>query len=221
MITTEIKANINKIDYDLKRLFENVYIKDLSIGSQFFFEIKANSKFFNINESNEWKRAESIVIINKQDISKDIIKWKYSVNPLNESSDYIERFSSINTIGNDIYETITKSKMEKEYFNRLENIIESINENVGEEITKDDLIEKLKEISNKYIKVETLDVTPIISENTYFSKPNMIAKIYHNDTIPISDRFKIESEFALNECVNWTLFKEGFIEINYSQSGKF
>ena len=172
-------------------------------------------------QSNEWKRAESIVIINKHDLSTDNIKWKYSINPLNESSDYIDRVSNINTIGNDIYETITKSRMEKEYFSGLESIIESINENVVEEITKDDLIDKLKEISNKYIKVEKLDVTPIINENTYFSKPDMIAKIYHNNTINISDMFIIESDFLLNEGVNWVLFKEGFIEVNYSQSGKF
>ncbi len=217
MITDEIKTNINKIDYDLKNLFENVYIKELSLGNQFFFEIKANSTFFNINESNEWKRAESIVIIDKKNLGSNVIHWKYSINPLKESSTYIDRSSTIDNIANDIYETITKSRMEKEYFSELKSIVESINESV-EEITKDDLLDKLKEISSRYnIKVETVDVNPMVNENGYFSKPDMVAKIYHNNTIDISDMFKIESEFALNEEVNWTLFKEGFIEVNYSQ----
>lgn len=216
MITDEIKANINKIDYSLKKLFENVYIKELSIGNKFFFEIRANSTFFNINESNEWKRAESIVIIDKKDLNGNVVHWKYSINPLKESSTYIDRSSHIDNIANDIYETITKSRMEKEYLNGLETIVEYINESVEEEITKDDLIDKLKEISNKYINVETVSVSPIIKENTYFSKPDMVARIYHNNIIDISDKFKIESEFATNEGVNWTLFKEGFIEVNYS-----
>ena len=43
-------------------------------------------------------------------------------------------------------------------------------------------------------------------------------KLYHNSDIKVSDKFKIESEINSNESVNWTLFKEGFIEVNLSRN---
>jgi hypothetical protein len=51
MISQDIKLNINKIDYDLKNLFENVKIEDLSKGNQFYFEITSTKLFQNVNES--------------------------------------------------------------------------------------------------------------------------------------------------------------------------
>ena len=71
MISQDIKANINKIDFELKNLFENVKIEEKTKGSKFYFEIKSNSTFFNINESREWKRVESLVRINKEDLTNN------------------------------------------------------------------------------------------------------------------------------------------------------
>jgi hypothetical protein len=219
MITQDIKSNINKIDFDLKNLFENVYIKEKTLGNQFYFEIKANSTFFNINESTTWKRAESIVKIDKRDLLSNNIKWSYSTNPLNESAHIVERFSSIDTIAKDIYETITKSRMDKSYFASLEDIVESINENVTE-ITKDDLIDKLKEIAARFeveIKSVEKSTAPVLEGNQFMTKSGDITiKLYHNSNIKVSDQFKIEAEINSKEGVNWTLFKEGFIQVNLS-----
>jgi hypothetical protein len=221
MITQDIKSNINKIDYDLKNLFENVYIKEKTLGNQFYFEIKANSTFFNINESMDWKRAESIVKIVKSNLASDMIKWSYCINPLNESSDWIDRVSTIDTIGKDIYETITKSRMDKSYFESLESIVESINESVTE-ITKDDLIDKLREIAARFeveIKTVKKSTTPVLEGNQFMTKSGDITiNLYHNSDIKVSDKFKIESEINSNDGVNWTLFKEGFIEVNLSRN---
>jgi hypothetical protein len=221
MITQDIKSNINKIDYDLKNLFENVYIKEKTLGNQFYFEIKANSTFFNINESMDWKRAESIVKIVKSNLASDMIKWSYCINPLNESSDWIDRVSNIDTIAKDIYETITKSRMDKSYFESLESIVESINESVTE-ITKDDLIDKLREIAARFeveIKTVKKSTTPVLEGNQFMTKSGDITiNLYHNSDIKVSDKFKIESEINSNDSVNWTLFKEGFIEVNLSRN---
>jgi hypothetical protein len=221
MITQDIKSNINKIDFDLKNLFENVYIKEKTLGNQFYFEINANSTFFNINESNDWKRAESVVKIVKSDLASDMVKWSYSINPLNESADWIERVSRIDIIARDIYETITKSRMDKSYFESLETIVESINENVTE-ITKDDLIDKLKEIAARFeVEVKTVEkvATPVLEGNQFMTKGGDITiKLYHNSDIKVSDKFKMESEINSNTGVNWTLFKEGFIEVNLSHN---
>jgi hypothetical protein len=221
MITQDIKSNINKIDYDLKNLFENVYIKEKTLGNQFYFEIKANSTFFNINESMDWKRAESVVKISKSDISSDMVKWSYSINPLNESADWIERVSKIDTVAKDIYETITKSRMDKSYFESLESIVESINESVTE-ITKDDLIDKLKEVAARFeVEIKTVEklAAPVLEGNQFMTKSGDVTiKLYHNSDIKVSDKFKIESEINSNDGVNWTLFKEGFIEVNLSRN---
>jgi hypothetical protein len=221
MITQDIKSNINKIDYDLKNLFENVYIKEKTLGNQFYFEIKANSTFFNINESMDWKRAESVVKISKSDISSDMVKWSYSINPLNESADWIERVSKIDTVAKDIYETITKSRMDKSYFESLESIVESINESVTE-INKDDLIDKLKEVAARFeVEIKTLEklAAPVLEGNQFMTKSGDVTiKLYHNSDIKVSDKFKIESEINSNDGVNWTLFKEGFIEVNLSRN---
>lgn len=220
MITQDIKLNINKIDFDLKTLFENVYITEKTLGNKFYFEIKANSTFFNINESNDWKRAESIVKINKADLTSDLVKWSYSINPLNEGAGWIEKVSNINSVARDIYETITKSRMDKSYFESLEYIVELINENATPEITKDDLVNKLREIADRFeleIKGVEKTKTPILEGNQFMvNGGDTTIKLHHNSNIKVSDKFKIESEINSNRGVNWTLFKEGFIEINLS-----
>ena len=38
----DIKQNINKIDFDLKKLFENVYITEKAEKGNFYVEISAN-----------------------------------------------------------------------------------------------------------------------------------------------------------------------------------
>jgi hypothetical protein len=214
MITQDIKSNINKIDYDLSNLFENVYISEKTSGSQFYFEIKVNSTFFNICESMDWKRAEVIINISKKDLSSNVVKWSYSANPMNESSDMIERISDINNIAKDIFEIVTKSKMEKSYFESLESIVESINENNSIEITKDDLIEKLKQVAIKHgILVSKSDKELIIKESIGEST-DMTISLYHNSNVRISDMFKIESDICSIPGVNFALFKDSCIKIN-------
>jgi hypothetical protein len=216
MITQDIKLNINKIDSELKNLFENVCINEKTLGNQFYFEIKANSTFFNINESMNWKRAESIVKIVKSDLVSDVVKWSYSVNPLSESADWIERVSHIDVVAKDIYETITKSRMDKSYFESLEAIVEPINESATE-ITKDDLIDKLKEIAVRF-ELEVIKTTQdkIIKESVG-AEPDLDIKLYHNKSLKMSEKFEIESQIQKISNVNFVLFKEGFILVNCSK----
>ena len=216
-MTQDIKVNINKIDYDLKSLFENVYITEKSLGNQFYFDISANSTFLNMNEMKAWQRAEVKVKISKRDLISNNIKWSYSVNPLNESADIIERVSSIDNIANDIYEIITKSRMEKSYFGSLEYIVESINENSTEVVDKT-IEDKLVDVISKFgIKVDRFENSVKIIEGNQFDRIKDITyKFYHSGDIKLSDMFKIEQNINSNSGVNWTLFKEGFIEVNYN-----
>lgn len=224
MITQDIKYNINKIDFDLKNLFENVSIEEKSKGNKFYFEISANSKFFNINERKEFLDVDVKVFINKIDIvNSNNIKWSYLTNPLNESSDIIDRVSKIDDISMDIYEIVTGMKMCKEYFNSLVPNIELINEsNSIHTDVENTILSKFSKIINSFgIKINNVDTeitTPnIMNENNLYTidKQNINYKFYHDDNIKISDKFILESKLNSIDGVNWTLFKDGFILINY------
>jgi hypothetical protein len=66
IMNPEIKTKINRIDYELKEFFENVYIKDKFYKTG-FFEITANLVSY-IKESRDHKRVEVKIIINQPDL---------------------------------------------------------------------------------------------------------------------------------------------------------
>lgn len=115
-----IKENINKIDYDLKNLFESVKISEKSNKGNYFFEVVASSK-----------KAQVKAEISRPELNSNVVKWSYYVNPLNESSDKIERVSSVENAANDIFEVLSKKKMDSAYFESIEvSEFELINESV-------------------------------------------------------------------------------------------
>ncbi len=215
MITQDIRTNINKIDFDLKNLFESVKIEEKTSGNQFYFEITANSTF--VNESNECKRAQVIVNIDKRDLSSNFITWSYKSNPLLESSYIVERVSKIDTIANDIHNVIVEKRMDKDYLNSLEVIQETINESTVE-IKEETLVEKIKEISMRFnVEISNTTIDKIFKEGIGF-EPIISIHLHHNSEIKMSTKFMIESELSKIEGVNWVLFKEGYIEVNFSQN---
>jgi hypothetical protein len=215
MVTQEIIANINRIDGDLKNLFENVYIYERTKGNQFYFEIKANAEFYN-ESKDDLKRIEIKALISKVDILNENIKWYYSANPLDESSNWVERTSNINYIAQDMYDVIVKGRMDENYFNSLESIVELINESNVTDVEKE-IFNKIKDIaSNHGVSIESIEKDDIFKDNFMEQKPDSVFRFYHNSDIKVSEMFKIETEIKSNEGVNWVLFKQGFIEVNYS-----
>jgi hypothetical protein len=205
MITQDIRTNINKIDFDLKNLFESVKIEEKTSGNQFYFEIIANSTF--VNESNECKRAQVIVNIDKRDLSSNFITWSYKSNPLLESSYIVERVSKIDTIANDIHNVIVEKRMDKDYLNSLEVIQETINESTVE-VKEETLVEKLQSVLNQF-GIETTKVENEITENS------KTVRLFLEKSLKFSEMFQIESSFNSKPGVDWTVFKEGFIEVKY------
>lgn len=149
MILPIIKENINKIDYELKQLFENVYISDKTQKNSFLFHISCNKMF--LFEGCK-KRVEVIVDINKEDLKSNNIKWSYSLNPLNENAERIEKYSTINTIAKDIYDIADNRRMVNEYFNSLESHVDLINESANVEITDINTTNLVVDIVSKYSK---------------------------------------------------------------------
>lgn len=209
MITQDIISNINKIDFDLKNLFESVKIEEKTLGNQFYFEIDANSTFFNINESMEWKKAQVVVKIDKRDLSSNFITWSYKSNPTNESSNIVERVSKIENIALDIYNVIVEKRMDKEYFSNLETVEKVVNESLNTIEPKSDLVDLVKEsLTNFGVIVDNVE----IERNT----SSKLIKLFIDKNLKVSEKFIIESSINSNSGVEWTVFKDGLIEIHCS-----
>jgi alpha-mannosidase len=171
-----IDFNINKIDFQLKKLFENVYTTQKNNKSINYFQINANKLFL---FENCQKRIEVKVFININELYSDNIKWSYATNPLNENSEIILRTSHIDTLANDIYEIAIKRKMINEYFSQLDAQYDLINDN-NTSLSSEQIIEN---IINKY--------TTIINKNTI------------NDTIVFETKeTKLSNKFLLEKEIN-------------------
>jgi hypothetical protein len=220
MINPEVKSRINKIDFELKAFFENVYIKEKYYKTG-YFEISANTIGF-IFETKEYKRIEAKVIINQPELLLDSIKWSYSTNPLDENALWLDRTSTLETISLDIINIIKEKRLSEDYIFNLEPIVDMINEDVNEEnLEKEfDTQDSIFSILEKYKVSITKKETQVhsVNENFLNDASDRLIKFYHNTDLKISDKFKIESEMLVMENVNWCLFKEDHIEINYTPS---
>lgn len=103
----DIKSNINKIDYDLSKKFQNFTISEKSsIEFGKYFEIS-------INES----KIVKIVLPYRNIDGKSVIDWMYYSNPTNESSDLIPRTSSVDRIIDHIEDILLNNRFSEEYKN--------------------------------------------------------------------------------------------------------
>ena len=215
MINPEVKSRINKVDFELKKYFENVYIKDKFYKTG-FFEILANRPVY-LKETSEYKRLEAKVIINQPDLLMDEIKWSYSTNPMNENALWIDRVSNFDLLSQDIINIVAEKRLDEDYIFNLESIVEAINEQYIETIEEESKISKQGEIVNvlkKYgIKAEISQEMIMSNENSFLNPSDRILTINHSNDIKVSDKFKIESEVKLIEGVSWILFKDGVIDV--------
>lgn len=214
----EIKQKINKIDFELKSFFENVYIKDKFYKTG-FFEITANKVSF-IKESREHKRLEVKVIINQPDLLNDLVKWSYSTNPLNENALWIDRVSPFENISQDIIQIVEECRFDESYLMDLESLVDVINEDLSlvEDSPKVTVVDQYNKVFKKYAVGITMEQSEVhsVNENFISQASDRVVRFYHNSDIKISDMFKIESEVKSLENTNWVVFKEGYIEINFT-----
>lgn len=221
MINPEVKSRINKIDFELKQVFENVFIKEKYYKTG-YFEISANKVVY-LKESKEFKRLEAKVIINQPDLLQEQVKWSYSTNPLVESAIWLDRVSPIEDLSKDITNIVEERRLNEDYIFNLEPIVDIINEDVSfdeeiEQKTKIDVISDF--LSNFNVEVKSHNVMVVSNESAFTTVSDRIITLNHNSDIKISDMFKIESQINSIEGVNWTVFKEGFIEISWTPSNE-
>jgi len=221
MINPEVKSRINKVDFELKQVFENVFIKEKYYKTG-YFEISANKVVY-LKESKEFKRLEAKVIINQPDLLQEQVRWSYSTNPLVESGIWLDRVSPIEDLSKDITNIVEERRVSEDYIFNLEPIVDMINEDASfdeeiEQKTKIDVISDF--LSNFNVEVKSHNVTVVSNESAFTTVSDRIITLNHNSEIKISDMFKIESQINSIEGVNWTVFKEGFIEISWTPSSE-
>lgn len=200
-------VNINKIDFELKQIFETVNITEKTVRNNYYFTINATSKL--VLESNTYDVSVSVDIDRKS--STNNIKWSYLVNPNDSNSDRIERVSTIDTISKDIHNIVEKQMLVKEYLNSLTPISEMINEsNTGLFEVKKTAIDNIREaltysLDNvSFLETKTTDNT----EFQYHFKYSGISRP--------SDLFIAESMIRSIKGVDNITFNGNDILIEYS-----
>ena len=221
MINPEVKSRINKVDFELKQVFENVFIKEKYYKTG-YFEISANKVVY-LKESKEFKRLEAKVIINQPDLLQEQVRWSYSTNPLVESAIWLDRVSPIEDLSKDIANIVEERRLNEDYIFNLEPIVDMINEDASfdeeiEQKTKIDVISDF--LTNFNVEVKSHNVMVVSNESAFTTVSDRIITLNHNSDIKISDMFKIESQINSIEGINWTVFKEGFIEISWTPSNE-
>jgi len=215
MINPQVLSIINRIDRELKESFENVFIEEKYFKTG-YFDISANKVVF-IKETKEWKRLEAKVIINQPDLLNEMVDWSYCLNPLNESSEWLDRVSHIDILSHDIINIVDEKRLDEKYVLEVEPIVDMINESKEtEEIEEKTQMDSMSELLNTFNLVVTSKTVDVISNESFNTASDRIIKFFHNGDIKISDKFKIESEMGKLNGVNWTLFKEGFVEVSWT-----
>jgi hypothetical protein len=221
MINPEVKSRINKVDFELKQVFENVFIKEKYYKTG-YFEVSANKVVY-LKESREYKRLEAKVIINQPDLLQEQVKWSYSTNPLVENTIWLDRVSPIEDLSKDIINIVEERRLNEDYIFNVEAIVDMVNEDASfdEEVEQKTKIDVISDVLNSFsVEVKSHNVLVVSNESAFSTASDRIITLNHNSDIKISDMFKIESQINALEGVNWTVFKEGFIEISWTPSNE-
>jgi hypothetical protein len=145
-------------------------------------------------------------------------RWFYQVDTLNESSDWVERVSKVETISNDINNVILFKQMSEEYFEKLEEVTPSINESKDDsEISIQDKVKSILEKHNVEIyEVAYGEETPLLENNEFMTTASdkKIYFLHEGVQIKISDKFRIESEIKKLSGVNYVSFGDYDIMID-------
>lgn len=218
MITEEIKQNINRIDFELKEVFESVSINEKADRVGHYFEILTNSKF--LFEDSTWRNAGVKLKIYKQDLISETVRWFYQVDTLNENSDWIERASDLDFIAIDVNNVILLKQMSEEYFEKLEPIVESVNESntISSVQSVEDKVRVILENYNIVInEVAYGDEVPMFENNGFLmTAPDKKIYFIHEQQIKMSDKFMIESAIKLIPGINYVSFGDNDVMIDYS-----
>jgi hypothetical protein len=223
MFLEDIKQNINSIDFDLKKLFENVYITEKADKQGYFVEISCN-KMFTFESCK--KRVEVKAYINKDSLKFDTIKWSYSLNPLTENAQKIERTSYVKSLAKDIYDIADNKRMVKEYFDSLESHVDLILEECTppeagwvpptEMETRERVCNFIEDVVKKYTeKISNIDSNLVtkISHDFFQATPVPTGSIEYTTELSMANKFRLEKELMESGIVRFVSFNDGKVKV--------
>lgn len=184
-----IKENINKIDFELKNLFDSVTITEKTKKGEFLFEINA-SKVLEVDGLD--KKVEVKLEIAKPSLNSNTVKWSYYTNPLKETSEKIEIVSDIDTISSDIYKIVSKKRMTIEYFESLSPFIGDV-----ELIVENDQYRSLDKLDNQRLVdiLERFGITDeVVNESKYVDGVTETRLVFRKSMKP-QDRYMLDLNF--------------------------
>lgn len=191
-----IKQKINRIDFELKELFDSVTINEnFHIPNQ----LTLNIKTINVYESYGKVNVELKAFIDYSLFNKDILNWKYLANP-NDANSIVERQSTTKSFTKDINDVVELKRFDKLYLESL-TPLESINE--SKEFSELTFNEKIETIFEKY----NLNIT----KQSFIESKSIFE---HDRPVKMSEKFMIESEIKkINDDIV-IIFKESKIELH-------
>lgn len=204
-----VKLAINKIDHNLKMLLKEVNINENSQG--YHFDLSASDI---VDDKEITIKAK----INMDSVITNLIKWEYMANTNDSTSTIVERYSTIETIHNDINDVIKTKKFSKEYLNSLETIVQYVNESSDEliDLSVEDKIKNV--IRTKYIILNTDKLLSLKENNNIFIKTPY--KLYITIDKYITDnteKFILEQHIKSIEYVDYISFNENILEISITE----
>jgi hypothetical protein len=97
--------------------------------------------------------------------------------------------------------------------------MENLNEDSPEEYVDDDgkfLKNKIENLGVSVDEVDQEDKIQLETNSFMTTKPEKKYFFYHHSDLKMGDKFLLEQELNKIDGVNYTIFKEGVIEINFA-----
>ena len=154
-----LKENINKLDRELKESFDSVSISQFEEKSKFFFDIIAEKRIDN-------KNIGVRVFVEKRELEKPLVTWRYLSNTNDELSYQVECVSKIDTLSTDIQNVVVKKKLDAVYLESLSTI-----EVKEEEVTieeKSDLVKIMEELGVQHLETHQVVEDHLWTNVAYF-----------------------------------------------------
>ena len=200
MQSNRVKEVLNKMDYNLKEIFETVEINRLDNQRELTFEVKL--KGFKAKPSN---KAELLMYMTETAIFENSMIWRYKTNPLDENSMYVTRTSTLNSMSMDVEQIINENRFATEY---LDTLLVSMNESMDKDIDSVYRLEQLAggdwivvdnhgtEVAREKNRIDALD----IKRELFYSLSNKDNESgeYTGEDSPI--RVKVTGKYAVDHA---------------------
>jgi hypothetical protein len=98
----------------------------------------------------------------------------------------------------------------------LKTVFEEIEEEIQDVEVEVEPQERIKDLLDDLEVPVTKVETQVLESFEMFSVPDRVFRYHHQGWIKLSDMFRIETVLLNQEGVNLVLFKENYIEVNFS-----